>query len=88
VSDTVLLTGATGFLGMKILARLLERTDSEVGAGLPDGWSDRVSPADQADGPAAGGPTAGCAARSAGSPHVAKNSRAAGASSGRANRNP
>jgi len=30
VSDTVLLTGATGFLGMELLARLLEHTDDEV----------------------------------------------------------
>jgi thioester reductase-like protein len=30
LSDTVLLTGATGFLGMELLARLLERTDSEL----------------------------------------------------------
>ncbi|MHB8532500.1 MAG: SDR family oxidoreductase, partial [Solirubrobacteraceae bacterium] len=30
MSDTILLTGATGFLGMEVLARLLERTDSEV----------------------------------------------------------
>jgi len=30
MSDTVLLTGATGFLGMELLARLLERTDSEI----------------------------------------------------------
>jgi thioester reductase-like protein len=28
--DTVLLTGATGFLGMELLVRLLERTDSEL----------------------------------------------------------
>ena len=26
----ILLTGATGFLGMEVLARLLERTDHEV----------------------------------------------------------
>jgi thioester reductase-like protein len=30
VSETVLLTGATGFLGMEILARLIERDDIEV----------------------------------------------------------
>jgi thioester reductase-like protein len=30
VSETVLLTGATGFLGMEVLARLLERDDVEV----------------------------------------------------------
>jgi long-chain acyl-CoA synthetase len=30
VSDTVLLTGATGFLGMELLARLLEQPDGEV----------------------------------------------------------
>jgi thioester reductase-like protein len=30
VSETVLLTGATGFLGMELLARLLERGDDEV----------------------------------------------------------
>ncbi|HEX3911235.1 MAG TPA: SDR family oxidoreductase [Solirubrobacteraceae bacterium] len=30
MSETVLLTGATGFLGMELLARLLERSDSDV----------------------------------------------------------
>ena len=30
MSDTVLLTGATGFLGMELLARLLERDEGEV----------------------------------------------------------
>ncbi len=30
MSDTVLLTGATGFLGMELLARLIERADNEV----------------------------------------------------------
>lgn len=30
MSDTVLLTGATGFLGMELLVRLLERTDHDV----------------------------------------------------------
>jgi thioester reductase-like protein len=30
VSETVLLTGATGFLGMEVLARLIERDDVEV----------------------------------------------------------
>ena len=30
MSGRVLLTGATGFLGMEVLARLLERTDREV----------------------------------------------------------
>jgi long-chain acyl-CoA synthetase len=30
MSDTVLLTGATGFLGMELLARLIEREDTEV----------------------------------------------------------
>ena len=30
MSETVLLTGATGFLGMEVLVRLLERTDSDV----------------------------------------------------------
>jgi long-chain acyl-CoA synthetase len=30
VGDTVLLTGATGFLGMEVLARLIERDDVEV----------------------------------------------------------
>ena len=30
VSSRILLTGATGFLGMEVLARLLERTDREV----------------------------------------------------------
>lgn len=30
MNDTVLLTGATGFLGMELLVRLLERTDHEV----------------------------------------------------------
>jgi thioester reductase-like protein len=30
MSETVLLTGATGFLGMELLVRLLERTDSDV----------------------------------------------------------
>jgi thioester reductase-like protein len=30
VSDTVLLTGATGFLGMELLARLIEQGDTEV----------------------------------------------------------
>jgi len=30
VSDTVLLTGATGFLGMELLARLIERDDTDV----------------------------------------------------------
>jgi len=30
MADTVLLSGATGFLGMEVLVRLLEQTDSEV----------------------------------------------------------
>ena len=30
MSGRVLLTGATGFLGMEVLARLLERTEREV----------------------------------------------------------
>ena len=30
MSSRILLTGATGFLGMEVLARLLERTDREV----------------------------------------------------------
>ncbi|HEV7528047.1 MAG TPA: SDR family oxidoreductase [Solirubrobacteraceae bacterium] len=30
MSDTVLLTGATGFLGMEVLARLLQRSDCEM----------------------------------------------------------
>jgi thioester reductase-like protein len=30
MSDTMLLTGASGFLGMEVLVRLLERTDSDV----------------------------------------------------------
>ena len=30
MSDAVLLTGATGFLGMELLARLIERDDAEV----------------------------------------------------------
>jgi nucleoside-diphosphate-sugar epimerase len=32
-SDGVLLTGATGFVGMELLARYLERTDRRVCAG-------------------------------------------------------
>ena len=30
MSETVLLTGATGFLGMELLARLLERDEDDV----------------------------------------------------------
>ena len=41
MTETVLLTGATGFLGMEILARLLERDDVEVLA-LVRGGEERV----------------------------------------------
>ena len=30
MSETVLLTGATGFLGMELLARLIEQGDTDV----------------------------------------------------------
>jgi long-chain acyl-CoA synthetase len=47
VSDTVLLTGATGFLGMELLARLLERDEGEVicliRAPSPEAASERLT---------------------------------------------
>ena len=47
MSDTVLLTGATGFLGMELLARLLERDEGEVicliRAPSPEAASERLT---------------------------------------------
>jgi len=43
VNDTVVLTGATGFLGMEVLARLLEQTDCEVIALVRAGDGDEAA---------------------------------------------
>ena len=46
MSETVLLTGATGFLGMELLARLIEQGDTEViclvRAASASGWREAM----------------------------------------------